>query len=270
MERIVNRMNPGRYLSPAEAAKLLGVSVKALRVYERHGLVAPLRSAADWRAYGPDEIARLHQVLALKNLGFGLGRIAEILKGPGADLAGVLALQELQLSRAREQVSGALALIKAARARLAAGETLSIEDLATLTKETIMTRKPSDEEMKEIFDPFVAKHFSQAQIAEAATRYAAPDFDPAQAQKEWDGLIAEAKTLMAVGDPASLAAVDLARRWKAQIAKFSLGNPDVERRMGEVWRDAMADPAAAPKLPLNPEIFAFVGKAAAVLKARGE
>ncbi len=76
MERIVNRMNAGRYLSPAEAAKLLGVSAKALRVYERHGLVTPLRSAADWRAYGPAEIARLHQVLALKNLGFGLGRIA--------------------------------------------------------------------------------------------------------------------------------------------------------------------------------------------------
>ncbi|MGN6149602.1 MAG: MerR family transcriptional regulator, partial [Rhizomicrobium sp.] len=42
-----------QYLSPSEAARRLGVSVKALRVYEQRGLVKPLRSQADWRAYGP-------------------------------------------------------------------------------------------------------------------------------------------------------------------------------------------------------------------------
>ena len=97
-----------------------------------------------------------------------------------------------------------------------------------------------------------------------------PFFDREKGQKEWDDLIAEAKRLMAKGeDPTSPAALDLARRWKAQIAKFSLGNPDVERRMGEIWRDAMADPNAAPKLPLNPEIFASMGKAQAKLKEMG-
>jgi len=38
----------------------------------------------------------------------------------------------------------------------------------------------------------------------------------------------------------------------------------------QVWGDAMADPKAGPQLPLNPEIFAFVGKAAAKLKEMGE
>jgi len=32
-----------------------------------------------------------------------------------------------------------------------------------------------------------------------------------------------------------------------------------------IWKEALADPNAAPKLPLNPEIFAFVQKAAAGL-----
>ena len=39
------------FLSPADAARRLGVSAKALRLYEQHGLVAPGRTAAGWRAY---------------------------------------------------------------------------------------------------------------------------------------------------------------------------------------------------------------------------
>ena len=52
-------MSPSaRFLNPAEAAQRLGVSAKALRLYEQRGLVAPARTAAGWRAYGPDEMAR--------------------------------------------------------------------------------------------------------------------------------------------------------------------------------------------------------------------
>lgn len=155
----MNQMNDNRYLSPAEAAKRLGVSVKALRVYEQRGLVKPLRSQADWRAYGPAEIARLHQVLALKNLGLSLARIAEVLKSPKADLAAVLALQERQLSAEGQRVSHALTLVRAARGKLAAGDALSIEDLTTLTKETTMTNKPTQQEMKEVFDPLFPNIF---------------------------------------------------------------------------------------------------------------
>src|SRR5688572_6855101 len=41
-----------RSLNPSEAAKRLGVSTKALRLYERHGLLKPIRTAAGWRDRG--------------------------------------------------------------------------------------------------------------------------------------------------------------------------------------------------------------------------
>lgn len=64
------RSSSERHLSPAEAGRKRGVSRKTLRLYERHGLlVAPLRAENGWRAYGPAEMARLHQVLALEALG---------------------------------------------------------------------------------------------------------------------------------------------------------------------------------------------------------
>ena len=47
-----------QFLSPSQAARRLGVSAKALRLYEARGLIAPLRTAAGWRAYGPEQLAR--------------------------------------------------------------------------------------------------------------------------------------------------------------------------------------------------------------------
>jgi hypothetical protein len=59
-----------RQLSPAEIAKSFGVSTKALRVYEEHGLLTPLRvgsgtTRSGWRAYGPEHVVRLHQIIIL-------------------------------------------------------------------------------------------------------------------------------------------------------------------------------------------------------------
>jgi DNA-binding transcriptional MerR regulator len=250
-----------RYLSPAQTARLLGVSVKALRLYEARGLVRPLRSAADWRAYGPAEIARLHQIVALKRLGLPLARIGELLGGRPEAMSQVLDLQERVLAREGLRVAKALETVRKARAKLASGQTLTIDDLATLTRETTMTGKASDAEMKAIFDPLVEKHYTAGERAALERR----SFDPDEAARAWQTLIEEARALMAKGDPYSAAATDLARRWQAQLHRFTQGDPELGRKAMGVWKEAMANPDAAPRLPLNPEIFAFMQKAASKL-----
>ena len=128
-----------------------------------------------------------------------------------------------------------------------------------------MTTKPTKDELKAIFDPIIEKHFTPDEITERQS----VSYDQDQVTAEWDALIAEAKALMANGDPASPAALDLARRWKAQVEKFTQGSSQLDAKARAVWTDAMSDPTAAPKLPMNPEIFAFMGKAAAKLKDAG-
>ncbi len=253
-----------QHFSPAEAARRLGVSAKALRLYEQHGLVKPLRSANGWRAYGPEEMARLHRVLALKRLGLPLARIAVLIRRPEGSLAGVLALQEDTLTRESTRVTHALALVRAARAKLAAGEDLSIDDLANLTRETTMTNKATQEEMKAIFDPISDKYFSE----DERKALLAKEFDQAEIGRQWDQVIADAKAAMAAGDPGSPAAQDVARRWKALVDQFTGDNPEVAGKVRAIWGEAMADPKAAPKLPLNPEIFAFMGQAMAKLAGK--
>jgi DNA-binding transcriptional MerR regulator len=60
--------------APAAVAKRFGVSAKALRVYERMGLIRPARTQSGWRAYGRAEIERLAAIVALKQLGLPLKR----------------------------------------------------------------------------------------------------------------------------------------------------------------------------------------------------
>lgn len=243
-------------LSPTETARRFGVSIKALRLYERHGLLKPLRSEAGWRTYGPDQIARLHQILALKRLGLPLARIGEILGGADA-LGSVLALQEQVLARDSERLSRALALVRAARAKLQAGQLLSIDDLATLSQETVMSM-PSTKELNKILRPFSDQHLSPEE-----KKAIGAGIDREQVARDMDGLVAEARALMQSGDHTSPAAQDLAARWYAFARQFTTSHVDVRGKGKAIMADAMNDPAAAQKLALFRETVRFVDQAIA-------
>ncbi|MEM6462915.1 MAG: MerR family transcriptional regulator [Pseudomonadota bacterium] len=80
-----------QYLNPSAAAKRLGVSVKALRLYEKHGLVTPTRTSSGWRTYGPDAMARLVQIVALRAVGLSITDVGRVLGGDAQTLKTVLA-----------------------------------------------------------------------------------------------------------------------------------------------------------------------------------
>lgn len=90
-------MGAAIFLNASEAARRLGISVKALRLYEQRGLIAPIRTAAGWRAYGPGEMARASEIAALRALGFSLAQIARVLGAELAAMEPVLAAQQILL-----------------------------------------------------------------------------------------------------------------------------------------------------------------------------
>lgn len=103
---------------PAEAARRLGVSVKALRVYERLGLIKPRRTKQDWRVYTPEDIDRLARALAFKAMGFGLSQIAVLLDAGPDEVAAAMVVQETQLRDRRAALDEALGNLRDARRRL--------------------------------------------------------------------------------------------------------------------------------------------------------
>ena len=248
-----------RWFGPAEMAERLGVSPKALRVYERAGLVRPHRTGAGWRVYGPDQQARLHQVLALKRLGLSLARVGELLAGKLASLDAVLALQQQVLESRRAETDRGLALLAAARAKLARDGALSPDDLTHLTRETAMSETMTDLDWSQTFDPLAEKHLSPEEIRAIQSRHG--DFDPEKVARDWDALITEGKALMAKGDPSSPEAADHARRWMAQVSLTTGGDTAVTQKVGAMWMDAFKDPDFREKSPMSPELMQFVGEA---------
>ncbi len=126
-----------QFLNPSEAAQRLGVSAKALRLYEQRGLVTPRRTAAGWRAYGPDEIARAAEIVALRALGFSLAPDCPGARDDpqGLNSAGLepaLAAHQASLEGRIRQLAGAVEKIRDLRAALAQGKSPSAGELARL------------------------------------------------------------------------------------------------------------------------------------------
>lgn len=123
------------FLNPTQAGRRLGVSPKALRLYEQRGLLSPTRSTAGWRAYGPEAMAQAGEIVALRQLGLSLAQVARVLGGQPAELAIALAALEARLEGQSRQVGETLGRVRALRADLAAGKILAAGELAGLLAE---------------------------------------------------------------------------------------------------------------------------------------
>jgi len=63
-----------------EASKQTGVSIDAIRFYERNGLIGtPSRSDGGFRLYSAEDLSALHFIRSLQTLGFSLNEIREFL-----------------------------------------------------------------------------------------------------------------------------------------------------------------------------------------------
>jgi DNA-binding transcriptional MerR regulator len=124
-------VNPSaQFLSPSEAARRLGVSVKALRLYEQRGLIAPARTAAGWRAYGPDEMSCVAEIAALRELGLSLSEVARVLGGDSESLEPALAAHQAVLEGRVRQFADAVDKVRRLRADITGGRPPAARELA--------------------------------------------------------------------------------------------------------------------------------------------
>lgn len=104
-------------LTVGQTAELVGVSVRTLHHWDAIGLVRPSgRTAADYRLYGPADVARIHRVLVYRELGIALADIGALLDDPSADEVAHLQRQRealvSRISRLQEMVSAVDQIVK--------------------------------------------------------------------------------------------------------------------------------------------------------------
>lgn len=123
-------------LNASEAARRLGVSIKALRLYEQHGLVTPGRTAAGYRAYGSDDMIRAAEVVALRALGLSLAQVARVLDGDPQGLGTALAAHEISLDNEIRELVHKLDKVRSMRSDLARGRMPADGELTRLLDRT--------------------------------------------------------------------------------------------------------------------------------------
>lgn len=127
---------PAQFLNPSEAARRLGVSAKALRLYEQRGLVTPVRTSAGWRAYGPTEMSRATEIVALRALGLSLAQVGRVLAGDPQGLEPALAAHQQALEARLRDLTATVDRVRGLRAGLTRGLSPAAGDLADLVMPT--------------------------------------------------------------------------------------------------------------------------------------
>ncbi len=98
-------------------SKLSLVSVRTLRYYEEMGLLKPIEvdRFTGYRHYSVDQLPRLNRILALKDLGFSLEQIAQMLDEglPPAQIRGMLRLKQAEIQQQVGEEQARLARVEA-------------------------------------------------------------------------------------------------------------------------------------------------------------
>jgi DNA-binding transcriptional MerR regulator len=210
-------------MTVGELAKRSGVSVRALHHYETVGLLTPAgRTEAGYRLYDTAGVIRLQQIRSLRQLGFGLEEIGDLLNRRGLS---PLRVVELHLADLRRQIAAQQRLsmrLEGIAATLRTSAELSVDDVLTTVQE--MTR--------------MEKYYTPEQLAEIQERgRQLGEEGMRQADADWQRLIDEVRAEMARGtDPRSEPVRALAARWQALVQAFTGGDPEIGCSLQRMWQ----------------------------------
>jgi MerR family transcriptional regulator, thiopeptide resistance regulator len=227
-----------------EFATMAGVTVRALRHYDRLGLLEPRRSARGQRLYVHADLERLAQIVALKYVGLPLWQIKQVLERQ-APLAELLRVQREVLADRRADIDRALDAID--RVTAAGG----VSDMPALRRLIEVTSVPSDVDvMKRYYsDEAWGKWKSYYQTVELLTEI-------------------EGKLDL---DPGCEAAETLLKRWHARWLAITGGDWAIYRGLMRAWEDRAHWPQsirARASIGRWEKVLRFLGEAAWALMAK--
>jgi DNA-binding transcriptional MerR regulator len=202
-------------LDIAEVARLTGLTSRALRFYEARGLVAPLRTASGRRHFGPAELERLHQIVAMKRAGLTLAQIQAMTAGRRLDLRSIVIAQIEVLSDREREIAGARALLETILSRIDRSEPIDVATFCSLIRQGDIAM-PQDK-----WDELTSRYMSPNQKEALRQSVAAlpADFDNAAHNAKWKDLSDRIKAALPM-DPASPRAQAFLDEWDELIRPF--------------------------------------------------
>jgi DNA-binding transcriptional MerR regulator len=211
-------------LKVGELARRTGLTVRTLHHYDEIGLLRPsLHTESGHRLYTAGDIARLQQVMSLRQLGFSLEEVSACLDQ--ADFA-PLKVIGLHLKRVREHINFERQLCSRlewiAEQLGTAGEVSAEEFLQTIEVMTMMEQLYTPEQLRQFQE--LGQQVSPEEIRAV--------------EQGWTALLAEVRANHQL-DPASAEAQALAQRWEDLLAhtkSFYQGHPELWQAIGDNYK----------------------------------
>jgi DNA-binding transcriptional MerR regulator len=241
-------------LKVGELARRTGLTVRTLHHYDEIGLLQPsLHTEAGHRLYTAADVARLQQVLSLRQLGFGLEEVRDCLDRP--DFSPLEVIRQ-HVARLREQIEWQRELCARLEALaehfVAAGEVSADELLRTIEVMTMIEHYYTPEQLEQL----------RKRREEAA---AAGQDIAKQGAADWAELFAQLTVEMNKGtDPADPKVQALEKRRQALVEAFTGGDPGIAQSLKRLWTE-QGDKLAA-QYGYDPKLLEYLAKVAEAAK----
>jgi DNA-binding transcriptional MerR regulator len=217
-------------------ARQTGLTVRTLHHYDEIGLLTPShRSEAGYRLYTRDDVARLHQIQALKQLGFALADIAGTLASDGAALGDIVSRQLAALDRQAEQAARLRAQLLRLQGQMNRGEQPEMADwLLTLELMTMYDKYFTPDELQSL------EHHRQRTDSEA----------------RWPVLVKAMRELMESGAPPTDSAAQVhIVEWVALSDEMTGNDPALMMKLRTMLEE---ETALQAQTGITPELRAYV------------
>jgi MerR family transcriptional regulator, thiopeptide resistance regulator len=236
-------------LQVGELSKRTGLTVRTLHHYDQIGLLKPSsHSESGYRLYTAADIARLQQLLSLRQLGFSLDEIRNCLDRSDFSPLEVI---RLHLARLHEQIASQQALS---------------QKLATIAASVQSAEEVSTDEFLRTIEAITMteKYFTPKQLALINERRAeAGDELLRERQEDWAELIAAVRAEMNAGtDPKTAKVQKLAKRWQEMVHETTAGDTEIRDALRKLWDEQGDALAAQHGVQYDPRpVFGYITKA---------
>lgn len=221
-----------RQISTGEAAKISGLTIRALQHYDNIGLLpASGRTEGGRRFYTENDMVKLEHIVFYRGLGFSLKQIRENLSGAvmdgtetGSHARDLLSAQQVLLYNQIHTIQNSIAAIEASQEIIDAGKTPPWTLLAAFMQSlgtvdlSAWSEYEFSEEQTDVFD----EHFQT--IDDAVDFY-----------NTWKRLSIKAAAFCDAGiSPGGEAAQNLAKEWSEMVLQVTGGNAEHEQAFLDV------------------------------------
>lgn len=216
-----------------EFAGLTGISIRALRHYDKIGILKPAYiKDSRYRIYTSEDFFRLEQILTLKLLGLSLSEIRQLIYGDEEiDFAFILENQKKVILDKIEYFNLILKAIDRTKAVIKEDNEIKWEEFINIIKVLKM------ENSKEWIEQFYTKE----QLEKIQNRPNAEEL-AREGQKKWEILVQDIRNNMDK-DISSPEVQSLADRWLALIKDFTQGDSGINNSLNNMYSNIDSAPA---------------------------